>query len=191
MDTITSHLHYSEKPFWSWISKLKACRSPIPPLLHNDNVITSDSDKAVIFNDYFVSVFMKECTINPEELQHHLPNKAFHLDSITVFRSEVFEELSTLNPHKACGPDQICPPHLLKEGAEIIASPLVELFNKSLSDGVLPLDWVSANVTPVFKKGDKHQASNYSPISLTCILCKVLEKIIHQQLYTLHESTMC
>ena len=89
-------------------------------------------------------------------MQHHLPNKAFHLDS----PSEVFEELSTLNPHKACGPDQICS-RLLKEGAEIIASPLAELFNKSLSDGVLPLDWVSTNVTPVFKERDKHQASNY------------------------------
>ena len=66
---------------------------------------------------------------------------------------EVFEELSSLNPHKAYGLDQICP-CLLKEGAKIIASPLAELFNKSLNDGVLPLDWVSANVTPVFKKGD-------------------------------------
>ena len=97
VDIITSHFHYSEKPFWSWISKLKACSSPIPPLLHNDNVITPDSDKAAIFNDYFVSVFTKEHTINLEELQHHLPNKAFHLDFITISPSEVFEELSTLS----------------------------------------------------------------------------------------------
>ena len=136
---------HQQKAFWSWISKLRACRSPIPPLLYNDNVITSDSDKAAIFNDCFVSVFTKERTINPEELQHHLPNKAFHLDSITVSPSEVFEELSTLNPHKVCGPDQICP-HLLKEGGEIVALLLAELFNKSLSDGVLLLHWVSAIV---------------------------------------------
>ena len=71
-----------------------------------------------------------------------------------------------------CGPDQICP-HLLKEGAEFIALSLAKLFNKSLSDGVLPRDWVSANITPVFKIGDKQQVSNYQPISLTCILCKV------------------
>ena len=77
---------------------------------------------------------------------------------------------------------------MLKEGAEFIALPLAKLFNKSLSDGVLPRDWVSANITHVFKKGDKQQVSNYRPISLTCILCKVLEKIVHCKLYTLLES---
>ena len=85
------------------------------------------------------------------------------------------------------GPDQIFP-HLLKEGADIIASPLTELFNKSLNDRELPQDGVSANITPVFKKAGKQQASNYRPISLTCILCKVFEKIIHQKLYALLKS---
>ena len=187
VDTITGNFYHSQKSFWNWINKLKACRSPIPPLVHNDSVITSDSDKAALFNDYFVSVFTAEHIVDLKELHCHLPSRAFHLDTIVVSPSEVFEELSTLDPHKACGPDQICP-RLLREGAEIIASPLAQLFNKSLSDGLLPQDWVSANITPVFKKVDKQQASNYRPISLTCILCKVLEKIIHRQLYALLES---
>ena len=53
---------------------------------------------------------------------------------------------------------------------------------------MLPLDWVSANVTPIFKKGDKQLPSNYRPISLTCIICKILEKFIHRKLYALLES---
>ena len=92
-----------------------------------------------------------------------------------------------LNVHKAYGPDQICP-RVLKEGADQLAPSLVKLFNHSISNGVLPLEWVSANVTPVFKKGDKHCVSNYRPISLTYILCKVLERIIHLKLYLLLES---
>ena len=43
----------------------------------------------------------------------------------------------------------------LKEGAEQLAPSLVKLFNHSVNNGVLPVDWVSANVTPVYKKGDK------------------------------------
>jgi hypothetical protein len=41
-----------------------------------------------------------------------------------------------------------------------------------------PLDWRNANVSPVFKKGEKYKAENYRPISLTCICCKLLEHII-------------
>ena len=95
--------------------------------------------------------------------------------------------MSNLNVHKACGPDQICP-RLLKEGAEQLLPSLVKIFNKSLDEGVLPLDWVSANITPVYKKGDKHLVVNYRPISLTCILCKVLEKLVHRKLYNFSES---
>ena len=101
--------------------------------------------------------------------------------------SDVFSELSVLDTDKACGPDGICP-RLLKEGATELATPLATLYNKSLSDGFLPLDWVSANITPVFKKGNEHLVSNYRPISLTCIIVKVLERIIFNKFYTLLES---
>ncbi len=69
-----------------------------------------------------------------------------------------------------------------------MSSSLADLFNKSLQDSVLPLDWVSANICPVYKKGDKHCVSNYRPISLTCILSKVLEKIVHAKLYSMLEE---
>ena len=49
---------------------------------------------------------------------------------------------------------------------------------KSLQTGTLPTEWLTANEMPVFKKGDKSLAANYRPISLTCILCKVLEHIL-------------
>ena len=42
----------------------------------------------------------------------------------------------------------------------------------------IPLDWKSATVVPVFKKGTRTDPSNYKPISLTCICCKIFEHII-------------
>ena len=42
----------------------------------------------------------------------------------------------------------------------------------------MPLIWNSANVSPIFKKGEKSAAADYRPISLTCNLCKVMEHII-------------
>ena len=44
--------------------------------------------------------------------------------------------------------------------------------------GIVPSDWKKANVTAIFKKGDKSSSSNYRPVSLTSQVCKVLESIV-------------
>ena len=38
--------------------------------------------------------------------------------------------------------------------------------------------WKTANVSSIFKKGDRSDPSNYRPISLTCVACKIMESII-------------
>ena len=53
-----------------------------------------------------------------------------------------------------------------------------KLFQLSMDQGDIPQDWKQALVVPIFKKGDKHQPSNYRPVSLTSITCKLLEHII-------------
>ena len=47
-----------------------------------------------------------------------------------------------------------------------------------LSNGVLPHQWKTANISPIHKKGPKEEPSNYRPISLTSIPCKILERIV-------------
>ena len=56
------------------------------------------------------------------------------------------------------------------------------LFQLSLDQGEIPTDWKEALVVPIFKKGGKHQASNYRPVSLTSITCKLLGHIIHSSI---------
>jgi len=88
---------------------------------------------------------------------------------------------------KACGPDDI-PGRLLKEEAPWLAEPLIQLYNLSLQSGVLPRDWRRANVTLVFKKGDKHSPSNYRPISLTSLVVKCLERLVHTRIVEFLEA---
>ncbi len=66
----------------------------------------------------------------------------------------------------------------LKELVCEIGPILTHIFNQSLHTGDIPSDWLDANVVPLFKKGDKLKAENYRPVSLTCIVCKLLEHII-------------
>ena len=56
------------------------------------------------------------------------------------------------------------------------------IYRKSLDTGEEPEDWQTANVTPAFKKGQKYQAENYRPTSLTSVCCKIMEHVITSQI---------
>ena len=103
------------------------------------------------------------------------------MPKITVSVNGVQKLLSNLKPDKAAGPDNI-KPLVLKELSSQISPLITLLFQKSLDSGILPKVWTSANVIPLFKKGNKEDPANYRPISLTCILCKFLEHIVSSNL---------
>ena len=50
--------------------------------------------------------------------------------------------------------------------------------------GEIPKEWKQANVSPLFKKGQKHLAENYRPVNLTSIVCKLMETFIKRELMT-------
>ena len=88
--------------------------------------------------------------------------------------------LKNIKVHKATGPDEI-PAKVLHDFADELSLILRCIFQLSLDSGTIPNDWRAASIVPVFKKGDKHLASNYRPISLTSITCKLMEHVIHSQ----------
>nr|VZI22024.1 unnamed protein product [Spirometra erinaceieuropaei] len=93
----------------------------------------------------------------------------------------VLTELLRLKESKSPGPDEI-PAKILKELAGELSKPLSMLFHTSFETGYLPPDWKSAWITPLHKGGSRVSANNYRPVSLTSICCKIMEKIIKQQL---------
>ena len=69
-------------------------------------------------------------------------------------------------------------PWVGKEVAKELAHTLTLLFQTLLDTGIVPADWRTAYVIPVFKKRDRYKPGNYWPISLTSIPCKIHEHII-------------
>ena len=63
-----------------------------------------------------------------------------------------------------------------------MAKPIAELFTKSLSQGEVPRDWRDASITALFKKGNRSEPGNYRPVSLTSIICKMMESIIKDKI---------
>ena len=95
--------------------------------------------------------------------------------------------IKPLNINKAFGSDNISV-RVLTICAEEIAPILKILFTQSFNSGELPDDWLTANITPVFKKGDESNSSNYRPISLTSLCCKLMKHILCHNIMDYLES---
>ena len=162
------------KPFWSYIRAQRQDNSGVSPLLKQGVLHTNNLSKAKILNDQFSSVFTREDTTDIP----HLHNPAYKDISVLHISQEGVEKLlRNVKASKASGPDRV-PCRFLTELAPELAPILTKIFQQSLKDGVLPLDWKKADVAPVFKKGAKDLAENYCPVSLTCVCCKIMEHII-------------
>ena len=99
------------------------------------------------------------------------------MTQIKVSVDGVRKLLEELNTQKAPGRAELTP-KILKECAKNVAPLLQQIFQRSLDTGDLPDDWKQANVSPIFKKGNRSDPANYRPVSLTSIPCKLLEHII-------------
>ena len=170
------------KTFWRYIKTRRQDNVGVAPLKRNGTLVNDSVSKAEILVAQFKSVFTYDST-------HHLPEVSRFIDQqiphIRVHPSGVAKLLKNINTSKACGPDNISNT-VLKTCADNIAPGLAAIYQSSIDSGNLPADWLNANISCVFKKGDKHLAENYRPISLTSVLCKQLEHIIYGHMIMAH-----
>ena len=96
--------------------------------------------------------------------------------------SKVEKELLKLDINKASGPDDV-PALVLKMAAPELATPFARLFQICFDKGYMPVQWKCAHVIQCYEKGDKHTPGNYRPISLLCIMSKVMEKLIIKKMW--------
>ena len=142
-------------------------------------IASKDNEKAEVLADFFSSVFTSETDSNIPELENLSVNETSSDELFSI--DEVRKLLLGLNTTKSPGPDGVHP-KLLYELAHVIDRPLCMIFNSSFTTGIVPEDWKIAIITALFKKGDKKSASNYCPVSLTSILCKLMEKLIKKRI---------
>ena len=106
-----------------------------------------------------------------------LDRSAPFMEDIVVTKEGVTKLLKGLKPSQALGPDELHP-RVLKELASELGPIFAHLFQQSIDSGEIPKEWTLANISPLFKKGDRSLACNYRPVFLTCVPCKLLEHIV-------------
>ena len=181
---IASHAKTNPKQFWKYVNSKRKCREKVAALQKEDGSLTTNNkEKANLLIDFFSSVMTHEDLSNLDKI-HITPGEKSDnqfISDVTITAQEVKNKLKDLNPNKSPGPDKIYP-KVLKELHEELSGPLSHLFNKSFSNNILPDDWKLAEISAIFKKGNRSNSNNYRPVSLTCILCKVMESFIRDKI---------
>lgn len=171
------------KVFWSHVRNKLKSTSGVSSLLECPNDKTSlkheDYDKANILQQQFCSVFTREPDGDLPEFEQRTDTA---IDDLHVTKELIIKQINKLQANKSFGPDEIHPKMLI-ELADYFAEPLAIIMNKTLEEGALPNDWKLAHVTPIYKnKGAQNLAINYRPVSLTSVVCKMLESILRKHI---------
>lgn len=172
---IADEIHSNSKRFWSYFA-FKNKAKPIPDkLTYNNTTFSDDRARAEAFNDFFKSVYKdhSRCQVTFDE-PVITDNSLCH---VQVSVEEISKILSSLDVHKAIGPDKL-PTIVLKECAESLAPSVTAVVNFGLRTGLQLTEWKKANVPPIHKKGKKDLVENYRPVSLLSVISKVQERCL-------------
>ena len=99
------------------------------------------------------------------------------VETDTFSAMNVIKYIDRLNAHKSAGADKIHP-QVIKKCRQVFATILSPIFQESFKCGVVPFSWKEANITPIFKKGQRPSPANYRPVSLTAVPCKIMERML-------------
>ena len=122
-------------------------------------------------------------------LDFEAPNLStpMEFDPLGITEECIVKAISEIKNDAAAGPDDF-PVLLLKNCVSSLKTPIRTMWQKSLDEGIVPQYYKESLVCPLFKKGDRAEAANYRPVSLTSHLIKTIERIIRKILVSYFES---
>ena len=140
------------------------------------------------FNSFFIKKIEDlKANVDPnlvsdplKELKDKMSSNSNKFELKTINMKSLKESIKQLKAKKSAGNDGMTQSQL-KEGASVLASPLLNIINSSISKGQFPSKWKEGIVTPVFKKGDVTELENYRPVTCLPAAAKLLEKVACQQ----------
>ena len=200
------------KKFWNTVKPLlsdKCITTENIILNENRKMITDDKEIADIFNNYFSNAvkglnldyyehFSWDCMFSENEdpilksiekysnhpsilkIREQYPHTETFSFNPTNLES-VFTEIKNLNESKSA-PIESVPAKILKDVQDIICPKIVIDYNYAISTGIFPSNLKLADVTPLYKKEDKHYKGNFRPVSLLAAMSKVFERLMHHEM---------
>ena len=180
---LAQNIKSDSKSFYAYVRSKQNVRDKVGPLEDNaGNIITEGCLMAEELNVHFSSVFTREDTSSlPVPETKFNGSEEEKLGQLVVTPEVVASKINNMKGNKSPGVDGLSP-KILKETVEQISKPLAHVFNMSLQEGIVPVEWKEANIITLFKKGSRNKSVNYRPVSLTSVICKLLETIIRDHM---------
>ena len=116
-----------------------------------------------------------------------LSTKNFSFHSVSI--EEIKKEISNLDVTKCCQVSDI-PTKIVKENSDIFADIIFHNLNDCFINSVFPENFKTADVIPIFKKGDRADKDNYRPVSILSNLSKIYERCIYSQMADFFEKIL-
>jgi hypothetical protein len=167
------------KLLYQYLNRRRTIPVNITTLQLDGETVIDPKEIANIFNKTYALSFSDQLL----EIPPFPPRTTILCPIPTIDVDDIAYRLRQLNPYKSVGSDGIHP-YVLKHCSVAIAPYLEMIFNASISQGQVPNQWKSVYVKPIYKCGSKTEASNYRPITLNSITCKVLESIVQNTIMT-------
>ena len=179
---LTERFMKDPKQLFRFVSSKRKAKAGISQLSGPSGPTNNDNDAAVVLAQHYYSVFtVNPGASHPQELST-LPSDQPPLSSVDTSPEATLRKLLSLKDTSP-GSDAI-PPSILIAAATQLALPLSLIFSASVATGSFPSAWKSANITPIYKGGDRGQPLNYRPIALLPSVSKVLEMLVHDSITT-------
>jgi len=188
----------SSRPFWQRINKIrknKSTKSKIPNLIYEGKDFKTNSEKANLFADLLEFIFKgSPANFNEkykkeieEKIKNYLKNK-----EETIFTEVTIVELkSAIKKLKNVSSPGMTNIHnqFLKNLPYNFLELIVKLVNMTIKNSSLPDIWKIAKITMIPKSDSKsNDPQNFRPISVSCCLGKLIERVIQNRLYNLLEE---
>ena len=162
------------RKFYGYVNGLRTVKLGVGRVRRGDGTLTEDDvSTAEELCRCFHEVFVREDGLGGADEG----GGGMTGEDVVFTEDEVLKKLKRLKPEKSSGPDGMHP-LVLHRCADSLAIPLSMIFNKSYEEGRVPMDWKDANVSPIFKKGNRNDPGNFRPVSLTSVVCKMMESIM-------------
>jgi hypothetical protein len=177
--------------------------------MKDGEVFTQPKVVASLFNDYFTDIAKhigSDDSLNYDDnvmtclLTHEKHDSVINIKNFTnsretnnefTFHSVSYENiklyLNKMKTNKATGWD-LLPSRLLKIGSNVLCNSICDMINMSFTTCSFPNSLKCAEISPILKKGNALEISNYRPVSVLPNISKIFEQEMVSQLSVYFED---